>query len=998
MPEIMNFESISNLCDEVSNITILKEHQRIGVHRIVNTFLRNSSDYDYTNNSLEDNRDIRLLKEKYLPIVHQAMKLLPKDDDTEEQQILSQLMTEKDAQIYNHQYTLQNATNIINTYPFHSLFLSDEMGLGKTLTALTSIMICKKMIPNFPNKNMPFLIIGKKNILNVWEQQIREHFLPHTIENEEEDAEHIIIRYEGTKKQRQKKMQQILENMQNILCVIISIDLLKRSDADKEEIRSSLHNRSLLLDRISQEPIIEKSKKRPRNDDIDDDIGDVNDIEDGYVESKQNDNVDNNDNVAMNEEINIQVDTYLHDIISDSKVANLYVTGRIYKSDDTERFSIQFNNSFLIEGDNNIIMYYYNNSDNQEAIQEFCNDNNMSLNDFTPDLEKVLSYVNSYLKKSNKRSLPDDPDDVASSNASPNVASSNNKRQKLTHNELTAGSNDNIDDFLNLLQIPFSAIYIDEIHFAKTGNVEENKKESKIFKMLYKFCNNYPQTPKLGISGTLISNSIFDFANLCKIVFSENKLMNANDFWRNQSVLSQLIPSIREYCILRRTFRSLNIYLPEKHEYNVTFDLSPMEFEKYSEGLTFANIAFFEYQSIKNKPDSTPFQVGNARKRFHAKLQVLRFIVNHSEIFPLHLSKETNTKVSKVMKDMNISDFHMFSNSASFNQNYENSVLISNNLSILYSDDNTQIVQIYLGNELPLSQVDTQKNEVKQYLSTLPQKQYTILLNTSQQLKQALLQEENIIEFKKESNAFSNLTSEVGVFQLFTMTGLNIGNLKPLSIAGKHFVYVHQANQIVNSIFDIEAISSKEHKILEIVHNYQNHEWPLIIVSKSEMFLEHIKYLLANDQVLQRYNINRKFQIASLTGKTKPKDRKHIMDQLIISSEQCNIDILCMTLDTGKEGITLTKSNVMISCDSSSEANVQNENQLFARIHRLGQTKECNFFRLIGNRTIDDAIYNTIHKYKNRLFDCIMDSEGNEKLSDIQYESLLGSLNNLVNT
>ena len=52
--------------------------------------------------------------------------------------------------------------------------LCDGMGLGKTLNALCLIALDEKK--NEKNKKMPTLIICKKTILKVWENEMNKHF------------------------------------------------------------------------------------------------------------------------------------------------------------------------------------------------------------------------------------------------------------------------------------------------------------------------------------------------------------------------------------------------------------------------------------------------------------------------------------------------------------------------------------------------------------------------------------------------------------------------------------------------------------------------------------------------------------------------------------------------------------------------------------------------------------------------------------------------------
>jgi SNF2 family DNA or RNA helicase len=102
-----------------------------------------------------------------------------------------------------------------------------------------------------------------------------------------------------------------------------------------------------------------------------------------------------------------------------------------------------------------------------------------------------------------------------------------------------------------------------------------------------------------------------------------------------------------------------------------------------------------------------------------------------------------------------------------------------------------------------------------------------------------------------------------------------------------------------------------------------------------------------------------------LNGKTPKKEIESILEDF--KTNKC--DFLVMQSKSGNAGLDLTNTNNVIFYSLPESYIVFT--QCKARINRIGQTKECNYYYLICKDSVEEQIYATINKKKNfstRLF------------------------------
>lgn len=122
-------------------------------------------------------------------------------------------------------------------------------------------------------------------------------------------------------------------------------------------------------------------------------------------------------------------------------------------------------------------------------------------------------------------------------------------------------------------------------------------------------------------------------------------------------------------------------------------------------------------------------------------------------------------------------------------------------------------------------------------------------------------------------------------------------------------------------------------------------------------------------------------EITRIDGKVSLEERARIIWRF---QNQENPKILLISLTCSAEGITLTRSNLLIYLDQWWNE-LGKPDQMSNRIHRIGQTKEVEIVHLRVKETIEDKI-DHLHKRKNKI---IGFSQGKESLSGLVH--LVGS-------
>ena len=95
-----------------------------------------------------------------------------------------------------------------------------------------------------------------------------------------------------------------------------------------------------------------------------------------------------------------------------------------------------------------------------------------------------------------------------------------------------------------------------------------------------------------------------------------------------------------------------------------------------------------------------------------------------------------------------------------------------------------------------------------------------------------------------------------------------------------------------------------------------------------------------------------------LDGSVASRDRAAAIDRF--NDPAGGAFVFLLSTRAGGQGITLTAANTVVIYDS--DFNPQNDLQAMARAHRIGQTREVKIYRLLADRTYEQAIYDAASK------------------------------------
>ena len=124
-------------------------------------------------------------------------------------------------------------------------------------------------------------------------------------------------------------------------------------------------------------------------------------------------------------------------------------------------------------------------------------------------------------------------------------------------------------------------------------------------------------------------------------------------------------------------------------------------------------------------------------------------------------------------------------------------------------------------------------------------------------------------------------------------------------------------------------------------------------------------------QVLDFAKLRLKYDYAVVTGEVKDKQAQ--LDKFT-NDDDCKV--LLATIGAAGTGLTLTVANTLLFLDSP--WNYATFTQVSSRIHRIGQTKNCDIISLLATNTIDERIMDIVEK-KKKLGEAVVDGKYNLK-------------------
>jgi len=165
----------------------------------------------------------------------------------------------------------------------------------------------------------------------------------------------------------------------------------------------------------------------------------------------------------------------------------------------------------------------------------------------------------------------------------------------------------------------------------------------------------------------------------------------------------------------------------------------------------------------------------------------------------------------------------------------------------------------------------------------------------------------------------------------------------------------------VNALGLVTCGASKRQEVLRICREVQDR---VVIVSRFVSVLESIRSELQNEMPDVR--------VAMFTGALDWKARGAVVDAF----RARDVDVVLLSTMAGNEGVDFSCCQHLVLVDSASASNpMTHEDQVVARIYRIGQTKESHIHRLIAVSTIDDAFAFVLHAEKRANAQALLDMQ-----------------------
>lgn len=171
--------------------------------------------------------------------------------------------------------------------------------------------------------------------------------------------------------------------------------------------------------------------------------------------------------------------------------------------------------------------------------------------------------------------------------------------------------------------------------------------------------------------------------------------------------------------------------------------------------------------------------------------------------------------------------------------------------------------------------------------------------------------------------------------------------------------------------------SGKLNRTMEIIIESISNGNRVLLFSQFTKMLEIIKTELDKNNISYFY----------LDGKTPSKERESLCHKFNAGKK----DVFLISLKAGGTGLNLTGANVVIHYDPWWNPSIMN--QASDRAHRFGQKEIVEVFNIVSKDTIEEKIYDLIHKKKD-LIDSVLNDEARqltkkeilEIFSEVDYE------------
>lgn len=203
-------------------------------------------------------------------------------------------------------------------------------------------------------------------------------------------------------------------------------------------------------------------------------------------------------------------------------------------------------------------------------------------------------------------------------------------------------------------------------------------------------------------------------------------------------------------------------------------------------------------------------------------------------------------------------------------------------------------------------------------------------------------------------------------------------------------------NNILNGVID--ELSNKETVTNPMTIMLRLRQYLSILKVNNKDLIEFIDMLLEMGEkiVIMDYFkegieiLHEKYKDISVLhyGDVSVEDRSKMVKQF--QDKDSNIKMFLSTVQTGKEGLTLTSSSkIMILTQPYT---VSENEQVVDRVHRISQTEKVNVYYPLFNNTIDFKVFNLVEDKKKEIVKVLDNEDYKTKIDDSTINELVNSL------
>lgn len=238
---------------------------------------------------------------------------------------------------------------------------------------------------------------------------------------------------------------------------------------------------------------------------------------------------------------------------------------------------------------------------------------------------------------------------------------------------------------------------------------------------------------------------------------------------------------------------------------------------------------------------------------------------------------------------------------------------------------------------------------------------------------------------KIEEVSYCDLSSEQKALYSETVSSLRNTIYADLKDNSKPVSYVH----VFSALSRLKRICDHPSLVEGTIKRYQEHhsgKWDLFVEllheardsgQKVVIFSQYLEMLAIIEEYLKKKGIG----FATIKGSTRDRS-----EQLRKFREDPTCEIFTASLLAAGVGIDLTVASIVIHYDRW--WNPAKENQATDRVHRIGQNRGVQVFKLVTKNTIEEHIHDLIERKKGLLEDIVGEAEG-DTINYLNREELL---------